>query len=63
MGLCLEADYKPPAVEAMGEELCLRQASTKAVIEAARSGAFASPGSSLGLHSVVVFPLIINNPG
>ena len=39
------------------------QASTKEVVEAVRSGAFASPGSSLGLYSVVVFPLIINNPG
>jgi hypothetical protein len=35
------------------------QASTKEVVEAMRSGAFASPGS----YSVVVFPVIINNPG
>jgi len=43
--------------------LAFVQASTKEVVEAVWSGAFASPGSSLGLYSVVVFLLIINNPG
>jgi hypothetical protein len=50
MGLCLEADDKPPAVKRWARNYCLRQASTKAVIDAAQYGAFASPGSSLGLQ-------------
>ena len=63
MGLCLEADDKPPAVKRWAGNYRLRQASTEAVIDAAQYGAFASPGSSLGLHSVVVFPLIMINRG
>jgi hypothetical protein len=39
--------------------LAFVQASTKEVVEPMPSGAFASPSSSLGLYSVVVFPLII----
>jgi hypothetical protein len=45
MGPCLEADYKPPAVERPPEYYCLHSASTKEVVEPVRSGAFASPGS------------------
>ena len=63
MGLCLEADYKRPEVERLAGNFCFVQASTKEVVEAMRSGAFASPGSSLSLYSVVVFSVIINNPG
>ena len=50
MGLCLEANYEPPAVERPPEKYCLHSASTKEVVEAVRSGAFASPDSPLGLH-------------
>jgi hypothetical protein len=62
MGLCLEANYKPLAVKRTAGNYCLRQAITKEVVEAVRSGAFASPGSPFGLHSIVGFPLIMNNP-
>ena len=63
MGLCPEADSKPPAVKRPAGNDCVRQTSTQEVVEAIRSDAFASPGSPLGLPSVVGFLLITNNPG
>ena len=52
--------------ELLGE--CLRknasaEPSTKDGIEAVRLCAFTPPGSSLDRHSVVVFPLTMNNAG
>ena len=63
MGQCLKADYKPPVVKRPGGDYCLRQVSTKEVVEAVRSSAFASPSSPLGLHGVFVCSLIRSNPG
>ena len=55
MGLSLEADYKSPPVKRPGGNYCLRQASTKEVVEAVRSSAFASPGSPLVYTSLSFF--------
>jgi hypothetical protein len=63
MGLCLEVNYKLPAVgERQGLIAFAGQVPTK-VVEAVRLGAFASPDSPFDLHNVGVFPLIKNNPG
>jgi hypothetical protein len=43
--------------------IAIVQARTKDIVEAVRFGAFASPGSPLGLRNLVFFPLIMNNPG
>ena len=48
-------------LQRMPGKKCERRPSTKDGIEAVRLCAFTPPGSSLDRHSVVVFPLTINN--
>ena len=57
MGLQIEFVERTPGKNASGES------STKDVIEAVRLGVFTPPGSPFDRHSVVVFPLSMNNPG
>jgi hypothetical protein len=62
MSLCLGAACKLSYwSECLGKNASA-EPSTKDGIEAVRLCAFTPPGSSLDPHSVVVFPLTINNP-
>ena len=63
MGLWLEAAGKLAVVERAPGRTSKVCPSAKQVIGPLRLGAFASPGSPLGLQSVFVLTRIMNNPG
>jgi len=55
-GLQTQLMERTPGENASGES------STKNIIEAVRLGVFTPPGSPFDRHSIVVFPLSMNNP-
>ena len=61
IGLCFDG----PANRACGAKAGKNASgeSTKDIIEAVRLGVFTPPGVTLRSHSLVVFPLSMNNPG
>jgi hypothetical protein len=63
MDLCLGAAGKHKLWSERLEKSASGESSTKDFIEAVRLAVFTPTGSPFDLHSVVVFPLNMNNPG
>jgi hypothetical protein len=63
MGMCLGAACMTKFCSGRLGKSASRGSSTKDFIEAVRLDVFTPPGSPFDRHSVVVFPLSMNNPG
>ena len=60
---CALERFASTVVKRTPGKIVSKESSTRDVIEAVRLGVFTPPGSRVDRHSVLVFPLSMNNPG